>query len=360
MSIILPKDVIIIDPNKDSRWNKFVENHPFGWIVHLSGWKSVLERSFPHIKGHYLTLLDSTGSEIRAALPLFEVRSWLTGSRLVSIPFATICDPLINTRNDIEKLLEGAIDLSIKLKTSYIEIRTIHSVSLIQDNRLASNQLYKHHYLYLDKDPEMLKKTFHRTNIRQRIQRALDSNVSVRIANSESDLSQFYLLHSKTRKKLCLPPQPVSFFKSLWETFVPLKHMTLLLAMYNNQAVAGLILFKFKDRVSAEFLASDEKYLNISPNHLLFWEAIKCAYNEGYKIFDFGRTSAHNESLMSFKNRWGTQVIDMPQLFYNKGVSNKSFDKETSAGYKLIQKLCRNSPEPIFQLIGRICYRHLG
>ncbi|MEN6321049.1 MAG: GNAT family N-acetyltransferase [Syntrophaceae bacterium] len=352
--------ITIIDPIKDLRWDKFVENHPFGWIAHLSGWKKLLENSFPHIKGHYLALVDISNNEIRAALPLFEVRSWLTGNRMVSIPYATLCDPLINTNNDMEILLEDVLNLGKKLKTSYIEIRTLHSSSLIQDRRLVCHQFYKHHYLKLDKNPEVLKKSFHRTNVKQRIQRALDCDISIKIADSESDLIKFFKLHAKTRRKLSLPPQPYIFFKLLWEMFIPLNQMILLLAEHKNLAIAGLILFKFKDRVSAEFLATDEEYLNISPNHLLFWEAIKSAYNDGFKIFDFGRTSPHNESLMSFKNRWGTQVTNLPQFFYPHDVLKKVTERETSKGYKLIQKLCKNSPESLYQLIGRFCYRHLG
>ena len=68
---------IIIDPVKDPRWDKFVEGHPFGLICHLSGWKQVLEESFPHMKGYYLALLNHDNESIRAALPIFEVKSVL-------------------------------------------------------------------------------------------------------------------------------------------------------------------------------------------------------------------------------------------------------------------------------------------
>ena len=66
-------NVQIINPITDDRWDRFVESHPFGWICHLSGWKKMLESTFPHIKGHYIALLDSNGN-IQAALPIFEVR----------------------------------------------------------------------------------------------------------------------------------------------------------------------------------------------------------------------------------------------------------------------------------------------
>jgi hypothetical protein len=49
-------DVTIIDPLKDGQWDEFIENHPLGWICHLSGWKRVLEKSFKHIRGYYLVL----------------------------------------------------------------------------------------------------------------------------------------------------------------------------------------------------------------------------------------------------------------------------------------------------------------
>jgi CelD/BcsL family acetyltransferase involved in cellulose biosynthesis len=51
--------------------------------------------------------------------------------------------------------------------------------------------------------------------------------------------------------------------------------------------MATLILFMFRDRISAEFLASDDSYFNLSLNHLLFLEAINTAHDEGFKIFDF-------------------------------------------------------------------------
>ena len=88
--------IIEIDPQSDPRWDQFVESHPLGLICHLSGWKQVLEESFPQMKGRYLAILSDDNS-IRAALPVFEIRSILTGNRLVSIPFATNCDPLISS-----------------------------------------------------------------------------------------------------------------------------------------------------------------------------------------------------------------------------------------------------------------------
>ena len=353
-------NVTIIDPVEDTRWDTFVENHPFGWICHLSGWKQVLEESFPHIKGYYLVLLDDTSKEIKAGMPVFEVKSWLTGRRLVSIPFATLCDPLISSSEEMRILFDEALNLSKKFGDAYIEIRALSSSPLIQDNQLGESRFYKHHYLLLENEPEQLKKKFHRTCVRQRISRAIESKLNLKVADSESDLRSFYKLHIRTRKKLCLPPQPYHFFKSLWETFSPTKRMSLLIAEREEEPIASLILFKFKERVSAEFAASDETFKDLSPNHLLFWEAIKSAYAEGYKIFDFGSTSPNNDSLMDFKRHWGTKIIDLPKYFYPKQVLEKVSKEEESKSYKLVKKICEKAPNYALKPIGNFCYRHLG
>lgn len=207
--------VIEIDPSKDHRWDKFVENHPLGWIVHLSGWKTVLESSFPHMKGHYFAIMNDANEEIRAALPVFEVNSWILGKRLVSIPFATLNDPLVRQEEDIEPLLKRVIELSHRLQASFIEIRTLKSFSLFENRQLTDNRLFKHHYINLDKPLDELKMTFHRKSVRQEIRRAEKNRLNLRIANTESDLLIFYDIYVKSRKRLGLPAQPYHFFKSL-------------------------------------------------------------------------------------------------------------------------------------------------
>lgn len=352
--------ITTIDPIKDKRWDKFVEDHPFGWLYHLSGWKQIIEKSFSHIIGHYLVLIDKNNDFIKAGLPIYEVKSWITGNRLVSIPFATFCDPLISNRDEMRNIFEAVLNLSKEIGASHIEINTHESSPLIKDGRLDMMSYHQQHYLLLNAEPEQLKKSFHRSCVRQRIDRALKSNIVLKIGDSESDLQDFYRLYVITRKRFGLPPQPFIFIKNVWEIFSPSKAITLLLAKHNNKAIAGQILFKFKDRVSVEFSVSDESFREMSPSHFLFWEAIKLSYDEGYKIIDFGRTSPNNTGLMDFKRRWGTVMIDMPKFYYPKETRKEDVKKEDSMKYKIMQKICNKAPEFILPTIGRFCYRHMG
>lgn len=125
--------VIEIDPCREPAWNLFIERHPFGLMYHLAEWKNLIENCFGHMKGHYFVLKET--EEIKAALPVFEVKSWIFGDRLVSIPYATLCDPLVSGRNEYELLLGAVKDLSRNLKSTYIEIRALNSSGFIDQQK---------------------------------------------------------------------------------------------------------------------------------------------------------------------------------------------------------------------------------
>jgi len=352
--------VKIIDPITDPRWDKFVESHPFGLVCHLSGWKRILEQSFNHMKGYYFVLFDEN-DKIKAGLPIYEVKSWLTGKRLVSIPFATLCDPLISTSEEMTVLLKEVMEFSRDRNISYLEIRTLFSPSLVKKNgRLYKTSDYRHHYLPLDATPDLLMQSFHRTCVRKNIRKASKSSLKIKVAVDMSDVDNFYRLYSKTRKHLALPPHPYRFIQTIWNEFSVDKRVIVLLAEKEGQPIASMLLYKFRDRVSAEYLGWDRMFADVRPSSYIYWEAIKLAHSEGYKIFDFGRTSKLNKSLMDFKIRWGTKVIELPQFFYPEKVAEEMSEHEKTISYRIMRKICSSVPEAAFQAVGKMCYRHLG
>jgi CelD/BcsL family acetyltransferase involved in cellulose biosynthesis len=349
----------IIDPSKDPRWDRFVENHPLGWVCHLSGWKEVVEENFDHIKAHYIILEDGNG-DIQAGLPLFEVRSWLTGSRLVSIPFATLSDPLASSAADMEALLDAAKALSKRLGIPRVEIRTTKSDVLIRDPQFAGSYYFKNHYIELNADVEKLWRSFHSKAVRYEINRASRSGLTLRVGRSKDDMAAFYELYRSTRKRLGLPTHPHLFFTSLWDKFSPKGQMVLWLAEHQKQVVAGHIFFRFNGRVSIDFLGWDKRFHKTSPNHFLFWEAIKGAQNDRFQVYDFGRTSPDNAGLMAFKGRWGTRVADLPVFSYPGNGTSGRGNKERGLLYSLASGVCRVAPDSTLDFIGKMCFNHLA
>lgn len=352
--------VLLVDPAEDPRWDRFVETHPFGKIGHLSGWKKVLEGTFRNLAGYYLALLDKSENEIQAALPVFLCRNILGCKRLSSIPFATLCDPLVSSSQQMDVLLSAALRLMEMEGASFIEVRTLDSASLMPEARLCRHNFLKYHYLPLEREPAELRKTFHRSCVRQRIARAEQSDVKLRIGQQETDLKEFYRLYSLTRRRLGLPPHPFNFFVNIWREFHPQDRVNLFFAERGSEIIGTQLLFKFRDRVSAEFIGWNNTARDLSPNHFLFWQAISMAYNEGYELFDFGATSPENTSLMDFKGHWGTTVIDIPFYYYPLTMCGYYESQKSSGIYKIARAILPNLPRGLLQAAGDFYYRHLA
>lgn len=354
------KSVSLIDPSQDPRWDDFVRSHPYGLICHLSGWKEVLERAFSHIKGRFLVLLDPADGEIRAGLPVYLVSSLLTGIRLVSIPFATLCDPLASSRTDMELLLGAASKLAADVKAPRIEIRTLASAHLMGNSGYRKVDFYKHHFLTLDEPAERLLKRFHYKSVRSTLNRCQRNGLELTTDCSYEALQRFFNFHVSVRKRLGLPPQPFRLFENLWREFAPEGMLRILWASHRGEPIASIIVFRFKDRVSWEYVGERQEFRYQNPTHFLVWEAIKQACAEGYKIFDFGRTSTSNLGLMDFKRRWGTTVTDLPQYWLPANGTHFPDNAEKSLQYRFLKTLIRKIPEPFLSRLGELCYRHMG
>ena len=161
--------IYYLDPEQTPAWDQFVFNHPLGWITHLSLWKKFLESTFSHINGYYLAISNKTDSSIQAGMTIYAVRSRLTGNRLVSSPFATFNDPLVNISGDLKNLVDKVIELHYQLKGKFIEIKTHWSSILTADERLGVSSSYLLPVLRLQSDPENLLRSFHKTSVRQKI-----------------------------------------------------------------------------------------------------------------------------------------------------------------------------------------------
>ncbi|MFX0204196.1 MAG: hypothetical protein ACFFCW_49495, partial [Candidatus Hodarchaeota archaeon] len=170
----------LINPSDDPRWDDFVSRHRFGSVYHHSTWMEVIRNTFPNTTPLYFVLENKTG-ELNSAIPIFLIRSWLTGNRLVSLPFSPFCDPLVDSLEDLNKLLEVILNKSKKLKASYLEMRVLNGFNLLNVTAFKENSLHfwKTYRLALEKEPDLLKKSFHKTAIQQRITRA-EKNLKVR------------------------------------------------------------------------------------------------------------------------------------------------------------------------------------
>src|SRR5450759_1691512 len=93
-----------IDPLADSRWDDFVASHPKASVFHHKGWLKALASTY----GYRPLVLTSTpgGKPFSDGIVFCLIKSWITGSRLVSLPFADHCEPLLNGMVDSVEFAE--------------------------------------------------------------------------------------------------------------------------------------------------------------------------------------------------------------------------------------------------------------
>ena len=352
--------VQLIDPYEDPRWDDFVETHPLGWVCHLSGWKKVLESSFKHMHGYYFALIDDSDGTIRAGLPVYHVKSRLLGDRLVSVPFATLSDPLVSTSDEFDTLFTAVEQLGKKLGVKSIKVRSFAARAHISEDKLGKAIESKLHYLKLNGDPTQLLKKFHKSCITRKIKKVAKADLVLKEVETPAELKAFHRLQNLTRKRLRLPVQPYRFFENLWEVFRPSHLVEILIAKQGDVVIGAMLNFSYKNRVSNDYLASDVKYRNLNPSHFLYWEAIKAAHAQGYEIFDFGRTALSSKSLLTFKERWATTATDLCHHYYPESEVRSYVDYDKSLKYRLIQNFCNYSPGYAYTLISKFVYSHMG
>src|SRR5690348_9279174 len=77
-----------INPLTDPRWDCFLGRNPSASVFHSTPWLDALRRTYGYRPVAYTT--SCPHSELENALVFCRVDSWLTGRRLVSLPFSEI------------------------------------------------------------------------------------------------------------------------------------------------------------------------------------------------------------------------------------------------------------------------------
>ena len=348
-------------PEEQGEWDAFVTRHPLGLIYHLSSWQRALESAFRHIRGRFLVLRDGS-KQIQAGLPIYTVSSWLLGNRTVSVPFATICDPLISTKEEFNLLWPAIEEASKANRSRRIEIRTRHTSGCIPAP-LAASRRYKHHYLQLGKPTDELFRSFDKSNICRGVEKARREGVVVEERQEEQDLRVFHAFLAATRRKHLLPPIPFAFFQSMYRSLGP-HHITLYLAINAGEPVGVMLVLKFKDLWTAEYLTTADKAIR-GTSSLLYWDAIQRAKSSGATSFSFGRTSLDNTGLLNFKRRWAPLEEELTDFTSRRDSTSAQAHESSETGVLTLygtplRFFMRYSPAAVQKLIGDFCYHHLG
>src|SRR5690348_10837256 len=115
-----------INPLTDPRWDRFLGRNPRASVFHSTPWLEALHRTYGYRPVAYTTSYPHVALE--NALVFCRVDSWLTGRRLVSLPFSDYCDLLVSDLPELRVLLSDLEGRARREKWRYLEIRPLESL----------------------------------------------------------------------------------------------------------------------------------------------------------------------------------------------------------------------------------------
>ena len=345
-------------------WDSYVLNHPNGTFFHLIGWKTVIERTFRH-KSYYLiaesngasatlqhrdttierdnkialqsdnkTRIDSGDSSnpssssnpsnpsnpsnsnnssnpIAGVLPLFSVKSLLFCKSLVSLPFAAYGGILADNQEVADQLFEKAKGITCSDGLDYLELRN-------RDGRIENlplKELYVFFRRKIFEDVESNMTAIPRKS-RRMIRQGEKAGLTYEFGREEL-LPEFYEILARSYHRLGSPVFSTKLFKNLLEEFKEQANI-LLVRNREGKSISSVLTFFYNDQVLPYYAGSLLEYRDLAPNDYMYWQLMKYGCENGYKLFDFGRSKIDTGSY-DFKRHWGFEPEPLPyQYFLNR------------------------------------------
>jgi hypothetical protein len=236
-----------------------------------------------------------------------EVQSRFTGRRGVSLPFSDFTGPLWGEGSSRDLVLRELCKFADQEKWKHLELRG----GLEPSRETPAHRVFEGHELDLSGGLEVVGSKL-APSTRRAVRKAERSQLDVRIGSDSQSLEEFYNLHSRTRKRHGLPPQPISFFRSIQSYLLEEDLGEVVLAYLGKVAIAGAVFFFSAGKALYKFGASESRYWSLRPNHLVMWRAIQHLVSKGCKSLHFGRTDMADSGLIRFKRSWGGESLDLP------------------------------------------------
>jgi len=346
-------EVYKLDPKQDARWGELVQSHPKGSVFQTVGWLEALRRTYRYRPVVFTTSRSDVSLE--NGVVFCDVRSWLTGKRLVSLPFSDHCDPLFDSQRDFRFVLNYLQEDVARQGWKYLELRPLDPVLFQKTGHTSFQPIKSYCFHRVDLRPE-LRELFRSLDVdsaQRRISRAVRAGVIYERGTSEKLLNDFYRLLVLTRQRHGLPPQPLLWFQNLIRCMNGAIDIWVAYSAHNP--IAAILTLRFRTTVYYKYGSSDPNFKHLAGRAFLLWKTIEESKAAGAEEFDLGRSDTENAGLISFKNHWTQSRSELTYLRFPAAQL-----RPHSHHLKAANWLFACLPKRLRLTTGRLLYRHIG
>jgi CelD/BcsL family acetyltransferase involved in cellulose biosynthesis len=358
--VLLPQSsrfVHTFQPLSDPRWREFLQRHPRSSVFHTAEWLEALRRTYGYEPMAITTCPPD--ARLQNAVVFCRVESWLTGRRLVSLPFSDHCELLVDASTDLDAIVLALDNEVRKHKLRYAEIRMTQTLDQVTLGA-CSTRTFCLHQIDLQPDLHTLFNNCHRDSTRRKISRAQREGLVYEEGRSPLMLSNFYRLLLLTRRRHLLPPQPKKWFQNLIDCFG--EALKIRIAYKNKLPIAAILTLRHKDTLVYKYGCSDAQFHQLGGMHLLLWTSIQEAKRDGLSTFDLGRSELEHSGLMTFKDHWHAKRNEITYLRVLSSAKSKGAFVPEGSGWKqrTAKTVVPYLPDCILKSAGDLAYRHMG
>jgi serine/alanine adding enzyme len=326
--------------DRDS-WNAYVRESEKSTCYHLIGWKDVIERSFGHKTYYFLS--EDKNNTINGILPLVHLRSVLFGNFMISLPYFNYGGICADNKEIADQLLREARRVAVGKNSNHIELRhtqDAHSELHVKTAKVSMR-------LLLPEDPNVLWGSLN-SKLRSQIKRPAKEEMYSKIGREE-ELDSFYDVFSINMRDLGTPVYPREFFKNILREF----QETWIITVYTREgrpAASGFLL-GYRRQLEIPWASSLRKHNRYGPNMLLYWNSLKFACENGYNVFDFGRSTI-GEGTYRFKEQWGAKPVQLYWHYWLKNSVSVPEINPKNPKYQVAMKIWKMLPVALTKAIG--------
>jgi hypothetical protein len=349
-----------IDP-ADPRWDAYVRAHPRATLYQLGAWARILGDAY-RFTPRYLAAERDDG-KITGVLPLLYKKGLVSDARLRSLPVFPAGGPLADTRAGALALVRAARDMAAADGAVLAVISPEDYEHELRD--FVTDRLPPRWMLAVPPDPDALRAGWRKTsnNLFRSLKKADKAGFTFREAHGRRDLRRFYRLYLATMKKHRTLPRSLRQLELARDLLGP-GEFRLFVVERAGEIAAGGVFHVFGETVELIYNGSDDRLLDLRPNHALYWNVILWTAAAGHRTFDFGEASP-TTSLGRFKSQWA-QPVPNYRYTWRAGDRPSRAESMAAASYEaeqggdgLVGRAWRLAPLPLTRLGATLAYRWL-
>jgi FemAB-related protein (PEP-CTERM system-associated) len=344
---LVPAPVVVRDDAPVEDAEAYVLAHPGSSPYHQPAWLEVIRRAFGHATR---LLVAERNGRVVGVLPLVLFRSRMFGRFAVSVPFVNYGGVLADDADAADALLARAIETTRQAGGTHLELRHTkqHFAALTPKRHKVAMELrleptVEAQWAALDK------------KVRNQVRKGEKSELTARCGGREL-LADFYRVFARNMRDLGTPVYGARFFDEVLRAFP--NHARVFVVTLQHRPVAASLVHWHGDRIEVPWASALREFNPLCANVFLYWEMLRFSVEQGFRTFDFGR-STPGEGTFQFKKQWGAEPRELVWEYWTAPGQPVPELNPKNAKYRTAIEAWQRLPVRVATMLGPMIVRNI-